>query len=533
LLCFIIACTPQTVTKIEEFAAQPIPKEALELTGQALVDYVNQRQSFFKAEYSPEVAEYRLGNLMKAHFVEQPREEGYELTTDQLIANNSDLPEKVMLGCLSCFGYVRSPLHPHKWKSEGLVFEMKGTNPGDSYFDSFTMLSDTDILACCGKFCGYGCEGGYNGRAWKWATISGVVSGGRYGEKVTSVSFVELITATLNQESLLEHSKYQEIIDQEFLAQPITKEAEELTGEALVKYVNERQSFFKAKYSPEVVKKRRQFLLKPQFIERSYNQENVLPIANMTSNDDIPESFDSREEWKDCPSLRVIPDQSNCGSCWAVSAAQCMSDRLCIHSQGRKKVLLSATDILACCGKFCGYGGCKFIWIPNGFSSFLARTWYWLPNDERTIQLEIMKKGPVHATFNIYEDFEHYNGGVYIHTAGRMEGGHSIKIIGWGVDKGVKYWLIANSWSTDWGEDGEEFLSKSIPKEAEELAGEALVEYVNNQQPFFQAEYSAQAEQRMQHLMRMEFDEKHEQNAGLSKEADPVRNDFDYDIPER
>ncbi|XGW24184.1 hypothetical protein V3C99_005964 [Haemonchus contortus] len=303
---------------------------------------------------------------------------------------------------------------------------------------------------------------------------------------------------------------------EEFLAQPITKEAEQLTGEALVEYVNNRQSFFKAKYSPEVVKKRRQFLLKPQFIERSYNQENVLPIANITSNDDIPESFDSREKWKDCPSLRVIPDQSNCGSCWAVSAAQCMSDRLCIHSQGRKKVLLSATDILACCGKFCGYGcdggynarawkwatiagvvtggaykekgNCKPYVFPQcgahkgkafnncpshpyatpackpycqyGYGKryendkIKARTWYWLPNDERTIQLEIMQKGPVHATFNIYEDFEHYEGGVYIHTAGAMEGGHSIKIIGWGVDKGVKYWLIANSWSTDWGEDG-------------------------------------------------------------------------------
>ncbi|PIO63882.1 hypothetical protein TELCIR_14505 [Teladorsagia circumcincta] len=44
------------------------------------------------------------------------------------------------------------------------------------------------------------------------------------------------------------------------------------------------------------------------------------------------------------------------GSCWAVSAASTMSDRLCIQTNGRKKMTLSDTDILACCGEFCGYG---------------------------------------------------------------------------------------------------------------------------------------------------------------------------------
>ena len=35
-----------------------------------------------------------------------------------------------------------------------------------------------------------------------------------------------------------------------------------------------------------------------------------------------------------------------------------------------------------------------------------------------------------------------------------MLGGHSIKIIGWGVENNVKYWLIANSWGDSWGEKG-------------------------------------------------------------------------------
>lgn len=35
-----------------------------------------------------------------------------------------------------------------------------------------------------------------------------------------------------------------------------------------------------------------------------------------------------------------------------------------------------------------------------------------------------------------------------------MAGGHAVKITGWGVEDGTKYWKIANSWNPYWGEDG-------------------------------------------------------------------------------
>lgn len=67
---------------------------------------------------------------------------------------------------------------------------------------------------------------------------------------------------------------------------------------------------------------------------------------------------------------------------------------------------------------------------------------------------EIMTNGPVEAAFTVYSDFMSYKSGVYKHTSGTVEGGHAVKILGWGVENGEKYWLVANSWSTSWGMDG-------------------------------------------------------------------------------
>ncbi|CAO4377052.1 unnamed protein product [Caenorhabditis nigoni] len=74
--------------------------------------------------------------------------------------------------------------------------------------------------------------------------------------------------------------------------------------------------------------------------------------------------------------------------------------------------------------------------------------------DVAAIQTEIMTNGPVEAAFTVYDDFNHYRSGVYRHTAGKLVGGHAVKIIGWGIQNGAPYWLMANSWGPYWGENG-------------------------------------------------------------------------------
>jgi len=74
--------------------------------------------------------------------------------------------------------------------------------------------------------------------------------------------------------------------------------------------------------------------------------------------------------------------------------------------------------------------------------------------NEKAIQAAIMTAGPVEAAFSVYSDFEHYAGGIYHATSSESLGGHAIKLVGWGVEDGVKYWKVANSWNPYWGEKG-------------------------------------------------------------------------------
>jgi cathepsin B len=227
---------------------------------------------------------------------------------------------------------------------------------------------------------------------------------------------------------------------------------------------------------------------------------------------DIPTSFDSRVQWGSiCPSTSEIRDQANCGSCWAFGAVEAMTDRHCISSGGANQPHLSAEDLNSCCdscGDGCdggdpgaawdywlqtglvtggnyGGGGCApYTLAPcdhhvNGSlppcgpigdtptcptSCGNGDTWsndlytgsndYTISNNVTAIQVEIMTYGPVEAAFTVYADFLPYKSGVYHHVTGDELGGHAVKILGWGVLKNTPYWLVANSWNTDWGARG-------------------------------------------------------------------------------
>lgn len=70
----------------------------------------------------------------------------------------------------------------------------------------------------------------------------------------------------------------------------------------------------------------------------------------------------------------------------------------------------------------------------------------------------------------------HYQSGIYKHTSGSLEGGHAIKVVGWGEQDGTPYWIVANSWGPKWGLDGYfwiEMNQSELRFESQGIAGKA------------------------------------------------------------
>merc|ERR1712046_361457 len=80
--------------------------------------------------------------------------------------------------------------------------------------------------------------------------------------------------------------------------------------------------------------------------------------------------------------------------------------------------------------------------------------WWWTCS---CLQNEMSTNGPIQVAFKVYRSFMSYKSGVYQKQSWELypEGGHAVKMIGWGSESGTDYWLVANSWgTTQWGEGG-------------------------------------------------------------------------------
>ena len=293
------------------------------------------------------------------------------------------------------------------------------------------------------------------------------------------------------QENLLEEKK-------------VVREKMDESYEAIAKRVNKLKTTWKAK----AYKKN----YKPLLGAILDGLEN-LPEKKFERLSALPDEYDPRKVFPKCESLKEVRDQANCGSCWAFGAVEAMSDRVCIQSGQTDQRRVSAQNMLTCCSS-CGFG-CSggypaYAWrywqstgLPTGglYGDKSTCQPYFLPpcdhhvdgshgacpatvdtpkcvkncddgnkadytkdlmygssaysvSGEQNIMQELYQNGPVEASFTVYDDFPTYKSGVYQHVTGSYLGGHAIKMIGWGVENGVKYWLCVNSWNEEWGDKG-------------------------------------------------------------------------------
>lgn len=74
--------------------------------------------------------------------------------------------------------------------------------------------------------------------------------------------------------------------------------------------------------------------------------ESNLPVKTYSSNGDLPDSFDAREQWSSY--IHPIRNQEKCGSCWAFAASEVLSDRFGIVSKGAENAVLSPESLVSC-----------------------------------------------------------------------------------------------------------------------------------------------------------------------------------------
>ena len=225
----------------------------------------------------------------------------------------------------------------------------------------------------------------------------------------------------------------------------------------------------------------------------SQNARTLTPCQSLMNEGElIPEQFDARDQWPGC--IEEVQKQFNCSASYAIATASSLSERFCIQSNGIVSVSLSAQDILSCDpnNNGCISGTIDSVWdhikdiglvdnacfpysaqnmtVPSCQEKCEGKTYkvvnHCATTGEQGIMREIKRNGPIVAVMSVYTDFLGYGAGIYKpHLAAvKVTGAIAVEIIGWGTDSDTqeKYWIVKNSWGSDWGEDGYARIKRGV-----------------------------------------------------------------------
>jgi len=133
-----------------------------------------------------------------------------------------------------------------------------------------------------------------------------------------------------------------------------------------------------------------------------------------------------------------------------------ITDETCSNyqAQGHENGLECTKDVLCkdCVpgADFGGKGGCS---VPSEYYTYTIEESGHLKGEAEMI--DELQRGPIICGIAATDDlYFNYTGGIYKDTTNATEVDHAISVVGYGVEKGVKYWMIRNSWGSFWGENG-------------------------------------------------------------------------------
>jgi cathepsin L len=206
------------------------------------------------------------------------------------------------------------------------------------------------------------------------------------------------------------------------------------------------------------------------------------PIFIQPANVELPESVD----WRTLGAVTPIKDQGRCGSCWAFSTTGALEGQ---HFRKTGKLVSLSEQNLVDCSRSTGNLGCngglpdfafEYIKKNHGIDTEesypyegidrtcrynkknLGATDYgfvdiYPSGDEQALKAAVATVGPIAVGIDASAySFQFYRGGVYEdHRCSPYNLDHAVLVVGYGTTKeGQDYWLVKNSWSPVWGDEG-------------------------------------------------------------------------------
>jgi cathepsin L len=202
-------------------------------------------------------------------------------------------------------------------------------------------------------------------------------------------------------------------------------------------------------------------------------------------------------DWRQQNVVTAVKDQGRCGSCWSFAAAETLESYHAIAHQ--QLAVLSEQQILDCtpnpqhCGGTggCGGGTVELAYAQIKVTGGLASEWTYPynsyygdanqcnvsrikpvakvvsyvnlpPNEYAPVIAQLATGGPLAISVDASSWFQ-YESGVYNgcnQTNPDLD--HAVQLVGYGTDSTLgDYWLVRNSWSPTWGEQGYIRLARS------------------------------------------------------------------------
>lgn len=189
-------------------------------------------------------------------------------------------------------------------------------------------------------------------------------------------------------------------------------------------------------------------------------------------------------DWRDSGIVNPIKDQGQCGSCWAFSAIQVQESQYALvfgtlQSLSEQNIVDCVTDCYGCdggwpssaldyvirkqSGKFmleddypylavagkCQFDASKAVQVVTGYVDVKA-------GSEDDLKEKVGTLGVASICIDASSwDFQLYSGGIYDEPdCSSWWLDHAVGCVGYGTENGTDYWIVRNSWGTDWGEDG-------------------------------------------------------------------------------